>query len=222
MRSVAKPSWLTPALIVAIMCGGLGGAIFTWWVNREEGLTISYVISTTSTGADATTNSLVPGLSLRIGDKDIPVIHTHVISLNRATGYADRAEIAVTFEGGALPETFGSSFTAPSAVHSIECEGLKRGFKCRLGPLDGQGEYKIAVATNIASGPRLAIAGNNVRLVSVQQLADAKASWSLGNYIAYTSLIIASLALLAYFAAIERRLEKKHPADMKAFDGGAP
>ena len=93
---------LTPAVLVTLVCGGLAGAVFTWWVNREEPLRMSYAVTTTSTGADVTTNSLVPGLTLRIGERDIPAIHTHVIQIARDRGYADSARLAVSLPTGSV------------------------------------------------------------------------------------------------------------------------
>jgi len=40
---------LTPALLVGIVCGGLGGAVFTWWMKRDPIARVGYVIGTLST-----------------------------------------------------------------------------------------------------------------------------------------------------------------------------
>jgi hypothetical protein len=173
-----KPDWLTPPFLVAIAAlftGGLGGALFTaWWTNQPP-LTIGYLVSSTSTGTDATAKTLVPNLSLRIGDSAIPAIHTHVISLSRTSGYADRAELAVTFNQDI--QLFGNSFDAPSPVHAIACNTLPRGVKCVIGPMDGRGEYRVSLATDSSTPPSLAVAGRDVQLASLAEIASRDDSW---------------------------------------------
>lgn len=161
----------TPALIVGILAlftGGLGGAVFTWWMNHKEPLVLGYVVTTTTTGTDATTKSLVPGLSLRIGTQDIPAIYTHVVSISRTSGYADSVDLAATFKQQVT--VFGSAFDAPSPVHHIVCEMIPTGTKCKLGPLDGQGEFRLSLATDNPTAPSLTVAGRDVQLA---QLSDA-------------------------------------------------
>jgi hypothetical protein len=163
--------------------------VFTWWVTRPEPLSIGYVISTTSTGADATTKSLVPGLTLRPGTKDIPAIHTHVISVSRTSGYADDIAFAATFSQNV--EVFGSAFDAPSPVHTITCETIPNGTKCKLGPMDGQGEYRLSLATDSPMPPRLAVAGRDVHLASLSEIASRR--WTVQNFPELFSMVALTL-----------------------------
>jgi hypothetical protein len=209
-------SWLTPPLIVAVVFSSLAGAVFTWWVNREEPLTVGYAITTTGTGTDTTTKSLIPGLTLRINDKDIPAIYAHVIKVSRVSGYAETFDLAVTFQNPPVglgmptdPQIFGSSFTSPTVLHSINCQPAGQSFKCTLGPLDGQGEYQLAIATDRAEPPSLMTTGKDVRLASLGQLATE--GWTpanVGVMIQFASILIFLSLLLTTIGEIGRKLFK--------------
>lgn len=203
-----KPAWLTPALFVALIAGGLGGAVFTWWVHREPPLRIGYEMTRTSTGADVTTNGLVQGLTLRIGSRDIPAIHTHVITLSPDTGYADTVDVGITFDKPV--EIFGRSAEAPSPVHSISCESISQGIRCKLGPLDGRGAYKIALATNLPDEPRLSVAGRNISLDTMQQIAADRNSFrNPFTFIGYLGVLFCVLAGGFFMHKLDRRAEAR-------------
>jgi len=159
-----------------MLFGSLAGAVFTWWVNREVPLVVGYITTTTSTGADAKTISVVPRLRLRIDDNDIPAIHTHVVKVSRVSGgYIDKLDLALTFQPRDLVQKnltlFGLASNPPSVLHSISCQAVATGAKCSLGPLDGQGEFEIVMATDVSAAPTVTAVGRNVRLASLGDLA---------------------------------------------------
>lgn len=206
---MAKRGWLTAPVLVGVLFGGLSSAVFTWWVNREEPLVIQYSGSTTGTGSDTTTTSLVPGLALRLGDRHIPAIYTHVITFSRHSGYADSVDIAITFERE--PEIFGSGVTPPSPVHNIECGTITSGLKCRFGPVDGQGEYTVALATDIQTPPTLSIAGKEARVASYRELRTEEQSWRNPMTIAKYVLLIALYITLVFYSSLFERLFTSSP-----------
>jgi hypothetical protein len=164
-----KKSWLTPTLLVAmfaLLTGGLGGAVFTYWMNRKPPNEIAAVVTSTTTGADSTAKSLVPNLSLKIGERDIPAIHIHTIDITLGSGdYVPRVELAVAFSAKSA-EVFGRSYSSPTALHSIDCTPLPTGVRCNLVPVDRQGAYRIQLATDSAEPPHLAIIGQDLRLLT--------------------------------------------------------
>jgi|ERR1700722_6148521 len=84
-----------PQLVVGILCGGLGGSVFTWYINRPKPQIVTYNVTTISLGADPTTKNLVPNLKIQVGGENVPVMHTHTIEFNvPRESYVDSADVA--------------------------------------------------------------------------------------------------------------------------------
>lgn len=206
-----KFGWLTPGLAVALVCGGLGGSVFTWWIHREPPPRVFYSITTTGTGSDPAANSVVPNLSVRIGDKSVPAIYTHVVTLTRNSGYIDTVNIAVQIPHS--NEIFGTSATAPSPVHNIQCTNLSDGLKCNMGPIDGRGEYKIVIASSSKELPVLSVAGKNISVVTSQDLANEETAWTNPLNLSFVVVSVLSLFLFVSHIANDvirmRKLERQ-------------
>src|ERR1700722_2037010 len=87
-----------PQLVVGILCGGLGGSVFTWYINRPKPQIVTYNVTTISLGADPTTKNLVPNLKIQVGGENVPVMHTHTIEFNvPRESYVDSADVALCF-----------------------------------------------------------------------------------------------------------------------------
>lgn len=198
-----KPDWLTPTLVVSVLFGSFAASVFTWWMSREVPLGLGYQINTTSTGGDATTSSLVPGLTLKIGEENIPAIYTHVLNINRTSGYADSVDLAIAFPRDI--RVFGKSFDAPSPVHHMNCEVITRGVKCKIGPIDGQGEYRALIATDVDVAPRLTVAGKNVELESFEQIAKRKGGLRDPTFLSVVASLLVGFAILQYLTRESRR-----------------
>jgi hypothetical protein len=172
-----KPDWLTASLVVGALCGSLAGAVFTWWVNRDVPTVIGYTVSTTSTETVAA-GPLVPKLSLRIDDRAIPAIHTHAIEIRAVSGAIEGISLAIDF--GKKVEIFGNAPRAPSLIHYVKnFTVLDNGVRCDLQPIDGQGSYRIVLATDVATPPRLAITGKNVELRDLADIATTTSNSDL-------------------------------------------
>src|SRR6185436_18288625 len=95
-------SWIrtnvTGGVIATLLAGSLAGSVFTWYMSRPTPTTLGYVATTTSTGADSAVRSLVPNLSLRIGDEVISSMHTHVVELFVRGAYLESAPLGVVFD----------------------------------------------------------------------------------------------------------------------------
>jgi hypothetical protein len=114
------------ALAIGICCGGLGGSVFTWYVNHPRSTTVTYSITTTTTGADPMAKALVPDLHLQIGTNEVTALYTHVVSLTTVDGpQLDTLPVAVMFS---TPVKFyGYSNEAPSPIHKFSCERIQTG-----------------------------------------------------------------------------------------------
>jgi hypothetical protein len=164
-------SWITVPVLVSLFFGGLAGNVFSWWIHREPPLSVAYSISTTGTGSDATAYSIVPNLTVKIGERSVPALYTHVITLIRSSGYGESIDVAATFKD--KTEIFGGDSLAPSPLHHITCSSLPAGLKCTLGPLDGRGEYRLVLATDNKEQPEVTTAGKNITLGNYQEVAKA-------------------------------------------------
>src|SRR5688572_23421495 len=116
--------------IIITLFAAITGAAATWYVGLPNPAILVYNISTTTTGSDSTTQSIVPGLAIRIGDEPIAAIHTHTIDLTPHFGYAESATIAINF--GTTPRFFGHRVESPTSLHTFDCRTLDRGFQCEL------------------------------------------------------------------------------------------
>jgi hypothetical protein len=166
---------ISPQLLVGIFFGGLGGAVFTWFIHRPNPTIITYAVTSTSLGADATVKGLIPNLKLQIGTEEIPVVHTHSIGLSVPEGeFLDQAEVVLSFRSPV--RVYGSILTeAPSLAQRIECKQHKidpndrliLGLRCTLSPLKpGTGSFIIVISTDSERPPRLDMAVRNAELVS--------------------------------------------------------
>jgi hypothetical protein len=163
---------VNPMVAIAVFCGGLGGSVFTWYVNRPTPVVLAYVISTTTTGADPGVQSLLPKLTLRLGDEPISAINTHAIDIIPTQGYAAEASIGIFFAG--KPRIFGNSIEPPSPLHQGQCEPLSPGLRCVLMPVDSRQSvpYRIRIATDTSQPPRLSTTDRGIELLTLQDAAN--------------------------------------------------
>jgi hypothetical protein len=175
--------------VVALLGGGLAGAIFTWWVNRPSPTIVTYTVSSTTLAAPSA-GTAVPNLRVRIGNEPISALYAHSINLSCPKGsYTDRIEVGVTFPKSV--KIFGKSAESQSPLYQIHCEDLQRGrgLRCLLSPLspDPSRSYLINVVTDDASAPNVEILGKGVELLTLDRFL-AYQLWSVRN-IAFKSVI---------------------------------
>ena len=111
-------------LIVGIICGGLGGSVFTWWINRPKPTVVTYrVVSTTL--ADPQAAGLIPDLKVLIGAVPIQELYAYTVELVPRQGpFAERAEFAVTFSKAV--HVYGIRPASPSALHKLSCARVEQ------------------------------------------------------------------------------------------------
>jgi hypothetical protein len=155
------PEWLTPALVVAFACGGLGGAVFTWWVKRDPVATVSYGRATASTGTHGPFQSLIPNLSMRIGERNVPVVHLHGLEFTVVKGFSQAGKVAILFNEA--PEVFGTALKRPSPLHSAELDSVPGGFVLTMSPLDKATSFQVTIATDSEERPTVTTAGRDLQ-----------------------------------------------------------
>ena len=180
--------WLKnlPILLPTVLAGGLAGAVFTWYINRPQMTTLAYTITTTAIVADPAARSAVPNLRIQVGDEEVRSLFTHTIEFTVPAGqYAQSADVAITFSPVRM---FGMSAPPPSAVHLLSCVPNTNGVRCSMGPLSPRhpAAFKVTIATDRASGPKIETATRDVELVSLNDYARRGKFWtvSLGDLLA--------------------------------------
>jgi hypothetical protein len=171
-------------LIGVFLFGGLGGAVFTWWINRPKPTVVTYrVVSTTL--ADPQATGLIPDLRVLIGAEPIQELYAHTVELvPRQDPFAERAEFAITFSKAI--HVYGMRPEWPSALHKLSCARVEQasgapnsaansltfGYHCQMSPIKaGTGPFVIALATDSKEAPRIDMVEKGIDLVAADQFA---------------------------------------------------
>ena len=168
--------WVLP-LVVGVLCGGLGGAIFTWYVNRPKSTVVTYTIASTTIAAAESVTGLIPDLKVLIGSDRVQSLYTFNVELVPREGpYLDKAEVAVEFPSDRPLHIYGSKIEAPSTTNHIDCNQTTAGFLCIIDPLDTTHprKYRIIAATDQSQPPTLTTAAKGVDLVPAEQFGRSQ------------------------------------------------
>ena len=225
--------WVLP-LIVGIFCGGLGGSVFTWYVNRPRPTVLTYRIATTTLSAPEAVG-LIPDLKVLIAGKPIQALYAHNIELLPRQGpYIEQADVAFSFSSSV--RVYGIHLESPSALHYLECSGraLKKtiqlpdatteinAVRCTLKPIYFQASdtrpFRITIATDSSEIPRVLMAAKNVELVPADEFSPKERL--------STSYLVTALAVLGglcgclfaflYATFLEwRKAERTHQKDIE-------
>ena len=136
-------------LAVGMLCGGLAGSVFSYWVSRPSTTVVTYSTTTTSLSASAATKGIIPELNILIGGEAVPVLNTHSIEITAQKGPPlEHADMAFEFQGPV--RFFGKVFTEkPSTLYKLDCVHADAHVTCTLGPLTpGQGSFRIVFVTD--------------------------------------------------------------------------
>ncbi len=190
-------------LIVGLFAGGLGGAVFTWYMNRTTDAQVQYRVTTTTLGTGPAVRSLVPNLRLRVGDEEVSAISAHTVEISAAQGYVDRVQAAIVFDK--TVQLYGSVITAsPSPLHAASCTQIPTGAKCVLTPLaPGKGTFRISMATDEQQKPRVVIVAKGVEVHEADAVPDRRDGFSS------VSLAITFAALMSAVSMVVEPLVKR-------------
>ena len=201
--------WILP-LLVGIFCGGLGGSVFTWYVNRPKPTVVTYRVATTTLSAPEATG-LIPDLKVLIRGNPIQALYADNIELLPRQGpFMDQAEVALSFSS--TVHIYGIHTESPSVLHHIECSGLDSkshstvrfpdptteisDVKCTIGPIQFRGDetrpFRVTIGTNGSDAPRVLIAAKNLELVPADQFSP-KSQWDF-SVLAWAVGVIGTLA----------------------------
>jgi hypothetical protein len=159
--------WILP-LIVGIFCGGLGGSIFTWYMNRPSPTVLTYRIATTTLSSPEAVG-LIPDLKVLIGGSPIQALYAHNIELlPRQGAYIDQADVAFSFSSPI--HIYGIHQESPSALHHLDCAGFSANSKatvqlpdptreissvlCMIRPIHFQGGRHTSISRNDCDGQK--------------------------------------------------------------------
>src|SRR3989442_13987265 len=179
--------WVLP-LIVGIFCGGLGGSVFTWYMNRTKATVVTYRIATTTLSAPEAVG-LIPDLKVLIGGSPIQALYAHNMELLPRQGpFVDQADVAFNFSSPV--RIYGIHQESPSPLHHLDCAGLAANSKgtiqlpdptreisnvqCTMRPILFQENdtqpFRITIATDRSEVPHVLVAARNLQLAGGARL----------------------------------------------------
>jgi len=213
--------WVLP-LVAGIFCGGLGGSVFTWYMNRPRPTVLTYRISTTTLSAPEAVG-LIPDLKVLIGGVPIQALYAQNMELLPRQGpFVEQADIAFSFSSPV--RIYGLHQESPSDLHHVKCVGLASTSKavvqlpdpateissltCTIQPIlfqEGNTHpFRITIATDRSEVPRVLVAAKNLEVVAADQFsAKDQAKLKLADVVlgtlSTTALTVAAAAILIVF-----------------------
>src|SRR5579859_2951954 len=110
--------WILP-LIVGIFCGGLGGSVFTWYINRPRPTVVTYRIATTTLTAPEA-SGLIPDLKVLVRGIPIQGLYAQNMEiLPRQGPFVASATVAFSFYSPV--RIYGIHLESPSDLHRLDC-----------------------------------------------------------------------------------------------------
>lgn len=156
-------SWVSPQIVVAVLCSSVAGSLLTWWLTHPRPTTIVYQVTTTKLGG---VEGLFPDLRLKFGQEEIQTAYVHTVEFVSESGpFLDKADPLIAFPPGT--HILGNLQTkSPSPVHKIGCFASRQNLQCSMGPFTGKGErFSISVASSQPESPHVYLAQKGVDLV---------------------------------------------------------
>lgn len=192
----------TLVAVLSLLTGGLGGSVFTWFMNRPKSTIVTYNVVNTSTGS-ATTKSLIPNLKLQIGNEDVSFMSTHTIDLVVQSGpQVETARIAVRFAdpfhaGVTKLRIYGLGAQAPSPLHHMDCSPGVDSVQCEIGPLTpgSHDKFRLSIATNEPHPEEVFTTTNRVELMKIEDYVGPDRGPTLFPYFfgGLAGIVLASL-----------------------------
>ena len=167
------PDWLTSQLLVGVLCGGLAGAMFNYFVTRQRSMVVECNLAKSTLGADAATKSLIPTLKLQVGDEAVPVIYTYTVDFVPQSGPpSESLLVALTFSRPI--RMFGLNSDVPSVLHHMQCNlsETKIAVICRMEPIVTAlpNRFRVTLATDNEGPPTLSSTSTGIELVKSEEL----------------------------------------------------
>lgn len=224
-QAALKRTWtniLGPQLLTGILCGGLGGAAFTWFIQRPNPTIITYAVTTTSLGADPAVKGVVPDLKLHVDTEEVAVIHTHNVEFGAQQGqFLEHADVAIVFHSPV--RFFGRVLAeAPSPVQHVDCKQTISSVLCSISPvMVGKGYFRVVVATDQKQAPTAVMVARNADLVKAEDYLSStrrvfgvdKGNWLLAlimvGVLAAGIIIGVSLLTFAIKPILAREMEAR-------------
>ncbi len=191
-RSPQKNSSNYLLLLLTLLTGGLGGAVFTWYIQRPSPTEVVFQSAHIDLSVDGM-KDFVPSLALTVDDKPIDSLVYREVSLRAISGdYRESLEVAFSLDS-ADDEVFFTTET-PSSIYKFDCSLVGRELVCGMGPMHSGDEvdFVLRVASQTGQPLRPSTAENNAILRSALATERDKKLDDLYR-IAFFSLVIAGL-----------------------------
>lgn len=210
-------------LILTFACGGLGGAVFTWYINQPKPTLVTYrIVTTTLTAPEAA--GLIPDLKVLVRGTPIQGLYAQNVELLPRQGpFVSSATISFSFYSPV--RIYGIHLESPSDLHRVECTGVDAKSKnavnlpdltteissvqCNLRPILPQGKethaFRVTIATNTSEVPHVVVAAQNLELVAADQFSPKEEKSSTWLVFVNTFLTVAVFVLVTFSFVSRRR-----------------
>ena|GEM_PF-3709941 len=212
-----KSRFLTNAPIVigciGLLVGGLGGAVFTYWVNRPQSTILVYN-PTTVVIANPTATDVIPNLACKIGDAPVSVLFSHVIEFTPSDGpYLESADIALSYPKDT--KFFRISALAPSPLHQFKCNEAEADIICMATKLSSKTKapYRLRLATNAPQPPTITVAAEDLELTDWNTFVGSSDRYFWSEIINTIMLSINSVLFFIFVVVTKKRLKRQSDAD---------
>lgn len=207
-------------LIIGVLFGGVGGAVFIYWMNRPQSTVLAYNI-TTAAIANPAASDVIPNLSCRIGDEPVSILYSNVIEFTPVEGpYLESAQVAIRF-----PEStkfFGVTAQPPSPLHQFDCKQRDADIICSATALSSREKtaYRVKLATSSPQTPSLTATGKDLELEDLNTYAEIqliKGKNKILIVVTLVSCLIPGVVIAIFFEkfkqSIENQLRKSERAE---------
>ncbi|HKQ89267.1 MAG TPA: hypothetical protein VJZ77_01195 [Blastocatellia bacterium] len=197
-------------LIIGMSFGGLGGAVFTYWMNRPQSTVLAYNL-TSVVIANPAASDVIPNLSCRIGDEPVSLLYSNVIEFTPVEGpYLESAEVAIRY-----PEStkfFGVTAQSPSPLHQFDCKQRGADIICSATKLSSREKtaYRVKLATSGPQSPSLTVAGKDLELADLNTYVERQSARDKSIYALIANLVFISITVIAmqiFWVKFKRRVE---------------
>jgi hypothetical protein len=199
-------------LIVGVLFGGIGGAVFIYWMNRPQSTVLAYKV-TSAAIANPAASDVIPNLSCRIGNEPVSILYSNVIEFTPVEGpYLESAQVAIRY-----PENtkfFGVTAQPPSPLHQLDCKQSDADIICSATALSSREKtpYLVKLATSSPQTPSLSVAGKDLELEDLNTYAEMqliKGKNKILIVVTLVSCLIPGIVIAIFFEKYKQSIESK-------------
>lgn len=184
--------------VLALVGGGLAGALFQWWVNLPATTILAYNLNTSVIGIERESKN--PELRIEARGVEVSALYVHAFDFTVPQGgYIERAEIAIVYPTVLRAPTRSMNITTSPAspLHELSCQRIETGARCILGPLSPthSARFHVTIATDDSTPPTPMTVAKSVEILPIARFLAETRRWARPEY------LLAGIAILAAIAA---------------------